>query len=165
MNCVTLPFARNYKNYTFYVEKLKSCIDETMPMWRDHWNEQKEEELRGQEFNPALQLFYDLEERKLFTYITVRDENDVIVGHFGLSYGINKQTSKQVSGDEVFYIKPEYRKGGLGMALIKFAKELAFSCGSEEFSLSYRVSVADLDPVMRRCGLHKIANVYTVRRP
>lgn len=155
---------RKYRNYTFYVEKLVDCIEETLPMWKAHWDEQKEEELRGQVFNPAIQYFYDLEEKQMFTYITVRDENDVLVGHFGLSYGLNKQTSKQVAGDEFFYMKPEHRKGGVGMALIKFAKELSFACGSEEFSLSYRVSVADLDPIMRRCGLHKLANVYTARR-
>ena len=154
---------RVYGDYTFYVEPIFDNLDETMVMWKDHWNEQKEEELRGVEFCPAVDYFRYLEENGNFAHITVRKGTE-LVGHFGVSFGINKQTSRRVAGDDFFYIKPDHRKGMLGIKLIKFARDYAFECGASEFSVSYRVSVDDLDPVLRRCGMHKIASVYTVRR-
>lgn len=154
---------RTYADYTFYVEPIGNNLPETIAMWKAHWGEQKEEELRGQTFCPAIDLFFYTESRGDFSYITVR-KGDELVGHFGLGFGINRQTSLRVAGDEFFYLKPEHRRGLLAVKLIKFAKAYAFRTGAHEFSLSYRVTVDDLDPVMRRCGLHKIANVYTARR-
>jgi GNAT superfamily N-acetyltransferase len=154
---------RKFGEYRFYVEPIADNLAETMAMWQDHWNEQKEEDLRGVTFKPAVGYFEYLESHGDFVHITVR-ERELLVGHFGLHFGINKNTSKRVAGDDFYYIKPEHRKGLLGVKLIKFARDYAFNLGAEEFSLTYRVSVDDLDPVMRRCGLHKIANVYTMRR-
>lgn len=155
---------RKYIDYMFYVEPLQDNLEETRAMWLAHWNEQKEEELRGVTFSPAVELFLDQEKHGVFTHITVR-HGEELVGHFGLHLGINKQTSRPTAGDDFFYLKPEHRKGMLAVKLIKFARDYAFNVlGAEEFSVSYRVSVDDLDPLLRRCGMHKIASVYTVRR-
>ena len=154
---------RTYGDYCFYVEHIGDNLSDTMSMWKDHWDEQQEEDLRGATFNPAVEYMEYLEQHGNFTYITVRFKEQ-LVGHFGLSFGLNKNTSCKVAGDDFFYVKPEHRKGAVGAKLIKFARDYAFHCGAEEFSVSYRVSVVDLDPLMRRCGLHKLANVYTVRK-
>ena len=154
---------RSFGDYTFYVEPIADNLPETMAMWQDHWNEQKEEELRGATFKPAIEYFKYLESHGDFSHITVRCKEE-LVGHFGLSFGTNKNTSERVAGDDFFYIRPDHRKGLLGVKLIKFARDYAFTLLAQEFSLSYRVSVQDLDPIMRRCGLRKIATVYTVRR-
>lgn len=155
---------RDYNEYRFYVEPIGDNLDEVMPMWKAHWDEQREEDLRGVVFCPAIDYFKQLEKSGHFVHITVRKDKE-LVGHFGLAFGMNKNTSQRVAGDDFFFIKPEHRKGLLGVKLIKFARDYSFEIGgATEFSVSYRVSVADLDPILRRCGMHKIASVYTVRR-
>lgn len=149
----------------FDVAPISADLDATMALWKAHWDEQQEEALRpGAQFKPAVDYFQWLEGQGHFRYITVRRDGELI-GHFGLGFGINKQTSARVAGDDFFYIKPEHRGGGVGSALVNFAKDFAFVSGAEEFSVSYRTSVQDLGPLLeKKCGMKKIATVYTVRK-
>ena len=154
---------RDYKDYRIYVESIADNLPETLAMWRAHWHEQREEDLRGVTFNPDVDGFIASEKTGAFKYITIR-QGALLVGHFGLRFGKNRNTSQLTAGDDFFYIQPEHRKGMLAVKLIKFARDFAFSVDAEEFSVSYRVSVDDLDPLLRRCGMHQIARVYQVRR-
>lgn len=140
-------------------------LDETVALWQAHWDEQRETDLRpGAKFSPAIDYFRWLQAQGHFHYITLRRDG-VLIGHFGLGFGINKQTSERVAGDDFFYIAPEHRGSGLGMALVNFAKDFAFAGGAVEFSVSYRVTVADIGPILeRKCGMKKIATVFTVRK-
>lgn len=149
----------------FEIAPIDGDLDATLALWQAHWDEQQEETLRpGAKFNPALDYFRWLESQGHFYYITVRKEGE-LVGHFGLGFGINKQTSGRVAGDDFFYIRPEHRGGGIGSAMVNFAKQFAFVSGAEEFSVSYRTTVDDLGPLLeRKCGMKKIATVYTVRK-
>lgn len=149
----------------FEVAPIDGDLDATMALWRAHWDEQQEETLRpGAQFNPAVDYFRWLEDQGHFRYITIRKDGE-LVGHFGLGFGINKQTSAKVAGDDFFYVAPAHRGGGLGVALVNFAKKFAFVSGAEEFSVSYRTSVQDLGPLLeKKCGMHKIATVFTVRK-
>lgn len=150
--------------YTVALAPLNAKIDDTVAMWRDHWNEQGEEAARAVEFNPDVPGFLDAEQRGWFAYIVVR-LGEEIVGHFGLAFRKNRQTSQFTAGDEFLYLKPEHRKGMLALKLIRFAKALAFEKGAVEFGVSYRTfGSVDIDPLLRRCGMSHIANVYSVRR-
>lgn len=159
-----MAYDRQYGEYTFYVEPITANLDETMAMWRAHWAEQSEEELRnGAKLNPHMEGFIAAEQAKNFIYITARKGSE-IVGHFGLKFGICRQTSERIAGDDFFYVKPEHRKGMLAYKLIKFARDAAFQCEAAEFTLSHRVSVPSLDVLLRRLGMRHIAHVHTIRR-
>lgn len=158
-----MSFDRTYQDYTFFVESIVDNLPETMAMWKAHWDEQKEEDLRGVLFSPDVEAFAKLEQIGAFSYLTVR-KGEELVGHFGVHFSRNKNTSQRTAGDDFFYIKPEHRKGMLAVKLIKFARDYAFNAGAEEFTVSFRTSVDDLGPVLRRCGMRHIAQAYSVRR-
>lgn len=159
-----MTFDRDYQGYRFYVEPIGDNLADTMAMWQAHWDEQREETLRaGAQFNPAVEEFRRLEAIGAFSYITVR-QGEELAGHFGIHFNTNKQTSQRAAGDDFFYLKPEHRKGFLAAKLIKFARDYAFNAGAEEFTVSFRTTVDDLGPLMTRCGMKRIAHVYSVRR-
>lgn len=159
-----MEFDRQYGDYTFYVEPIAANLDDTMAMWRDHWDEQTEEELRnGAKLNPHVEGFIAAEKAFDFIYLTVRLGSE-LVGHFGLKFGICRQTSERVAGDDFFYVKPEHRKGMLAYKLIKLARDIAFQLDAAEFTLSHRVSVPNLDVLLRRLGMRHIAHVHSIRR-
>lgn len=150
--------------YTIQRASLADRLDETVVMWRDHWNEQGEEAARAQPFNPDVAGFLDAEQRGWFAYLTVTRGDD-LVGHFGLSFGKNRQTSLLTAGDDFLYLKPEHRKGFLALKLIRAAVDLAFQNGAVEFGISFRTfGSVDLEPLLRRCKFKHLANVYSVRR-
>lgn len=158
------PLDRDCGEYRFYVEPLDDNIQETMQMWADHWGEQREECVRGIPLNPDVDQFMAMEKAKLFTYVTVRRNAD-IVGHIGISFGANRQTSRLIGNEDFFYLKPEHRKGMLALKLIKFARNLAFTFGATEFRMSHRFSAdARMGRLMERCGFVPLSIDYLSRR-
>lgn len=151
-------------DYSIAVSPLSCRLHDTLSLWKAHWDEQGEEAARRVPFNPDVDGFLDAEARGWFAYIAVK-QGDALVGHFGLQFHKNRQTSLYSAGDEFVYLKPEHRKGFLAARLIRFAKDLAFSQGAVEFNISFRTfGSVDITPLLERCGLRHIANVHSARK-
>jgi hypothetical protein len=152
----------DYGDYVIGVRSIRDHIRQTFALWKEHWAEQGEAAARSMECAPDLAQFLAGEDSGWFRYVAVM-HGDELVGHFGLSMGVSKNTSRKVAGDDFFFISKPHRHGMLGVKLVKFARDLAGSEGASEFSVSYRTfGSVDLDVMLRRCGLVHRANVYSL---
>lgn len=107
---------------TFQEEKLKDFLEELKPLLYDHWSEiaQDKEQVP---LDPDYQKYFELEKQGILHTVTVRD-GDTLIGYC-LSFIVPHIHYKStiMAMNDILYVKPSYRKGSIGIRLIKIVEE------------------------------------------
>lgn len=117
-------------DYSFSIEKLEDVLFESYTLYKEH-----HDELNGKDkqFKVDLPKYFQLESMGALMVFTIRDKDNVLVGH---SYFILMRNHNHlldiVADNTIFYITPEHRKGWLASKFIKYCDKLLFNGGMTE---------------------------------
>jgi GNAT superfamily N-acetyltransferase len=111
---------------TLQQERFAAIIEEMLPLIGDHWAEVTGS---GPPLDPAWDIFRDLDAKGLMRALTVRSDGE-LVGYitFILCPALHYQTIK-LAHDDAFYLRPEHRKGTLGIRMFVEAEKMLAADG------------------------------------
>lgn len=141
-------------------EPIHALWTEIWPLLHDHWQEIGL--WRDIPPDPDTQAYEAMETAGMLRVFTVRAEGWLIgYAAYVVRTHLHYRGSKQAVQD-VIYLKPEHRRGRLGLRLIRHADaELAREGVQAVF---HHVKVAhDFGPVLERIGYEQVEKVYTRR--
>ena len=108
-----------------------------------HWGELvSDEPLEGDR-----DYYIALERRQRFVFMTVRDQQGSLVGYLkAVLEGDPKRRTKKIVREDGWYLRPEVRKGRLGVVMVSFLEETLGKLGVDELLLTayYGTRAADL---------------------
>lgn len=89
--------------------------------------------------NPDFDLYISMEEQKMLSTITVREEGKLIGYQLAiLSYNMHYKDSYEALVD-IYYIHPDYRKGRVGIKLFKYCEEVYREKGVNKISTACKL--------------------------
>lgn len=136
---------------TYQRELLSDIKDELYPLLYDHWQEIGVFDKDKTPLFINWDRYFFLEEYGNFLTITARDD-EKLVGYYGAYILDHMHYNKTMfSIADVIYIKPEYRKGMIGVRLIKHTEEEAEKMGVRIFIISSKIGKS-LSPITKRLG-------------
>lgn len=113
----------NIPTYNISLAKVESCYDELLPLIKSHFNEISYHSYSGFELNPNKQMYIDCEKHGNLKLFIVKSGGNII----GYSaYFLNRHPHVNIlqAYQDAIYLSPDYRKFGIGTALIQFADNL-----------------------------------------
>lgn len=123
----------NLDDYSFSVEKLNDVLFESYPLYKEHHNELNGPEKR---FTVDLPKYMQLDSMQALMIFTIRDKDNVLVGH---SYFILMRNHNHlddiIADNTIFYITLEHRKGWLASKFIKYCDKILFNGGMTEIRM------------------------------
>lgn len=142
INIADIP-AEEYGDAVINVEFLKDCLDEIKPVHAQHWAE-TESYRHGIALNPNYEYMCNAEAQGRFMLFTVRVAGR-LVGNCMMYLSKSTHTQKWVAEEDTIFILPEYRKGRLGIRLIRYVEDVLLNMGVTEI----RVTVKEVNEVGR----------------
>ncbi len=142
INIADIP-PEDYGDAVINVEFLKDCLDEIKPVHAQHWAE-TESYRHGIALNPNYEYMCNAEAQGRFMLFTVRVAGR-LVGNCMMHLSKSTHTQKWVAEEDTIFILPEYRKGRLGIRLIRYVEDVLLNMGVTEI----RVTVKEVNEVGR----------------
>lgn len=141
---------------TYSVEKLADMLDEMKPLFNDHW-----EEIALFKDDVKLDPDYDkylLMEKGGFIHVCTARDDGVLIGYFVsiITPHLHYKQSKTLASD-IYFIKPDYRKGRTGIKLFQFAENEWRKEGVQVAYVGAKVS-NDVTKVWERLGYKVVEN-------
>jgi GNAT superfamily N-acetyltransferase len=142
----------------FQVECLDTCLEDSQSLLKKHWEEialNKDQV----PLDPDWLTYQSLDENGRLFIITARDEGR-LVGYsvYFLSRNFHYQ-SLFVAESDIFYLLPEYRKGLVGMKLLKFSEQALKNIGVNKIVSRIKIK-NDIGLIFERMGFEPIERVY-----
>lgn len=141
---------------TFQSEKLADMLDEMKPLFSDHWEEIAlfKDEI---ELDPDYDRYLLLEQAGGI-HVTTARHDDLLIGYMVafVVWHLHYKKSKTVVSD-IYYVRPEYRKGTLGVRLFQAAEAAWKSIGVQVAYVGAKVS-NDITKVWERLGYAVVEN-------
>jgi hypothetical protein len=107
--------------------KVSECFDEVLTLLDAHYQELSV--TKHYKLNPCFDLYKANESNGKCRVILCKD-NNVIVGYIVFFIDINLHYQDcLLATEDIYYLKPEYRKGRTGIKMFKFAEEYLKSLG------------------------------------
>jgi GNAT superfamily N-acetyltransferase len=108
---------------TFQQEKWSDCVAEMRPLWPEHWKE-----LALDQDKIALgcdEAKYEQGEAMGCLHIvTVRDDGRLVGYYYGmLMHHLHYMDAGLMCYSDVYFVKPEYRRGAIGAKFVSFVKK------------------------------------------
>ena len=127
-----------------------------LPLIEDHSVEVEDKNT----VDPDWETYKDLENNGALRIFTCRDGKK-LVGYavFVVTTGLNDLTQLYAQ-NIVLFLDKEYRKGLMGLKLIKFAEKCLMEDGVHSMSISVRNTVP-FDPLLKRNGYEPLERVWT----
>lgn len=145
---------------TFQEEKFSDCIDEGLPLLKNHY---KEVALNQDEI--PLDIDFDgylmLESLGKLFVLTVRDEGKLIGYHSViLSHSLHYRST--LFGDtDIFYVSPDHRGGRLGLRLFKESEARLKPKGVKQVLVQHKLHVHPyIGKILEYLGYREIEHVY-----
>jgi len=162
VDCVA-PEWRKRRGGPFAREWIHGLWEEVIPLLREH--KQEIAHYPDIELAPDFATYEALEMAGILRVYTARDHDGRLVGysaHF-VRPNLHYSKSKQASQD-VLFLLPEYRRGGLGLRLIQYA-DAQLATEGVEVSMQHVKARPDLDfsPLLKRLGYEHVDNIYCRR--
>jgi len=144
---------------TYQRERVRNMWNEALPLLREHY---KEVGLYNDKvlFDPDVEKYEMLDDMDILYIVTARDE-EKLVGYYACFIQPNlhyKQTLASTA--DVFYVHPEYRKGFVGIKLLKEAEEHMRDLGVDVMTLAFK-TYSPLDPLLERLGWDYTERFYS----
>jgi hypothetical protein len=107
--------------------KVSECFDEVLTLLDAHYQELSV--TKHYKLNPCYEIYKANEKNGKCRVILCKD-NDVIVGYIVFFIDINLHYQDcLLATEDIYYLKPEYRKGRTGIKMFKFAEDYLKSLG------------------------------------
>ena len=111
----------------YRITNAKECFDDVFKLLKDHYDEV--ETIKDFQLNPDYHVYFEADKKKLVKVILCEDDNK-LVGYIVFFVGPNLHYKDcLLATEDIYYLKPEYRKGRIGIKMFKFAEEYLKSIG------------------------------------
>lgn len=115
---------------------------------------------KGFKLNPDYEIYKQADERNTLK-IVIAQENDEIVGYIVYFVGINLHYKDcLLATEDIYYLKPEYRKGLIGPRMFVFAEKYLQSIGVNMIRYSTKTHL-DNSRLFEFLGCNFVEKVYT----
>lgn len=140
-------------------EFLVTCELEAQSLIEMHWEDIALNKDRIK-LNPDWERYHALEEAGAFKIFTARSD-DKLVGYFAVLVDYNPHYKDHLFAvNDVIYLHPDYRKGLVGLKLIKFAEECLKEDGVSVLTINTKVH-KPFDKLLSRLGFGLAERVYS----
>ena len=120
---------------TIGVEKLLDCWDDIITLAKAHWEETMQWQHGHQPFNPVYERYAEFERIGWLVLFVVRDDGKY-AGHGIMYLTPSMHTQAIIATEDLMFLLPEYRNGGVGRKLYKFVEDTMWSMGATEISVT-----------------------------
>jgi len=121
----------------YKIRNPKECFDEISKMFHNHYEELSV--TKQFNLNPDLEVYWEADKRKVLKVITCENNNEII-GYIIYFIGLNLHYKDcLLATEDIYYLKPEYRKGSTGIRMFKFAENYLKSIGVNMIKYSTKV--------------------------
>ena len=151
---------QNYFNsgVCFFSKKHKHIFEELKELLDEHWKEIASN-LEGIKLNPYTDYYFLIQEKGALHILTIRQNNKIIGYLVTFLYVHPHYQDHRFGQNDLFYIKPEHRKGSLAMKTIKRHEEEMIKLGVD--SVTYHMKPKkDFSALLIRQGHHLHETVY-----
>jgi GNAT superfamily N-acetyltransferase len=157
INLEEIP-SEEYQGFTIKAEYMGEILDELKPLHAEHWKE-TEKYRHGLQLNPDYGYMIDREQQGRFMLFTVR-QDELLVGNCMMYLSKSTHTQKWVAEEDTIFILPEYRKGRLGVRLIRYVDDVLRNMGISEIRVTTK-TVNSTENLMKRLGYTHTGNQLT----
>jgi len=157
INVEDIP-AEEYEGCLILAERIEDLVDEIKPLHAAHWAE-TESYRHGIELNADYDYMVNAERQGRFILFTVRYEG-TLVGNCMMYLSKSTHTQKWVAEEDTIFILPEYRKGRLGVRLIRYVEDVLRNMGISEIRITVK-TVNTVAKLMMRMGYAHTGNQLT----
>lgn len=143
---------------TYQQEFLAKIRRETEQLIQSHWQEiaLHQDKIR---LNPDWEAYADLEERGIFKLFTARDAG-TLIGYFGAFCRPHIHYRDHVFAyNDVLFLKTEYRSGGVGAGLLRFAEACLRDDGVSVMIVNTKCH-KPFDSLLLHLGYDHVENIY-----
>lgn len=138
--------------------KVSECFDDVLKLLDDHYNELSV--TKHYRLNPIYEIYKDNESSGKCRVILCKDD-DQIVGYIVFFIDANLHYKDcLLATEDIYYLKPEYRKGTIGIKMFKFAERYLKSLGVNMIRYSTKVHM-DNSKLFEFMGYTFIEKVFT----
>lgn len=116
----------------YQIESILSVAAEALPLLQKHYDELTLNK-DVVKLSPAWDRYAELEELGRFVVMTLRTEQNVLVGYsaFFLDFHLHYSDMPMASND-VLYLEPELRRSGHGLGLIQYSEDTLVALGAQK---------------------------------
>lgn len=139
-------------------ERIADCLDEIKFVHEQHWKE-TEQYRHGIPLNPDYNYIVNAERLGRFILFTVRSDGK-LVGNCMMYLSKSTHTQKWVAEEDTIFILPEYRKGRLGVRLIRYVEDVLRNMGVTEIRVTVK-TVNRVGELLQHLGYQHTGNQLT----
>lgn len=144
----------------YRVTNVKECFDNVFELLKDHYDEV--ETLKDLQLNPDYCIYFEADKKNLVKVILCEDDNKLI-GYIVFFVGPNLHYKHcLIATEDIYYLKPEYRKGRTGIKMFQFAEKYLKSIGINMIRYSTRTKL-DNSKLFEYLGCNFIEKVFIKR--
>jgi GNAT superfamily N-acetyltransferase len=112
---------------TYKISNAKDCFDRIIKLFDEHYNELSV--TKEYDLNPCYEVYFEADKRNL-VQVVLCENDDELIGYivFFLAPSLHYKDCMQATED-IYYLKPQYRKGTIGIKMFKFAEKHLKSIG------------------------------------
>ena len=121
----------------YKIAKVSECFDEVLKLLDNHYQELSV--TKNYPLNPDYEVYKQADETGNVRVILCTND-DVIVGYIIFFIGLNLHYKDcLLATEDIYYLKPEYRKGTTGIKMFKFAEKYLKTLGVNMIKYSTKV--------------------------
>lgn len=143
---------------TYEVGNAKECFNEIQRLFQDHYEEISL--LKDYELKPDYARYFSIHEKDMLQVILCKDDNK-IVGY--IVFFICKHLHYidcVLATEDIYYLKPEYRKGRTAIKMFKFAEQYLKSLNVDMIKYGTKIH-SDNTSLFEYMGYSFTEKVYT----
>lgn len=142
----------------FARETWADCVDELRPMFVRHWEEialQKDKV----PLDPCYERYEEMDALGALNITTARLDGELVGYMIAVVSPHLHYNSTVMAFHDIYYMKPEHRRGWNGVRLFRAAEQNLKDAGAEQFFVGHKVGL-DLGPIFKRLGYSHVETTY-----
>lgn len=136
---------------TYQTEKMIPCIGEIQTLIHGHW-----EEIAGHkdkiDLDPDWEKYRVMEEAGMVAMATVRDDGRMVGYSIFFVVPLMHYKKHRAASNDVVYLHPDYRKGFVGIRLLKYSHEMIKKLGGVHRIIWHLKPKSDWSAILERMG-------------
>jgi L-amino acid N-acyltransferase YncA len=127
---------------TYKVEKWHDCWRDLAPMWRGHWNETGLHR-DVTDLGVDIERYNKIEDAGALQVLVAREDGKAIGYHLCLICSHPHYYETVIALTDTYFLHPDYRKGMIGIKMLREVERILFSRGVKKLFIQTRVA----DPI------------------
>lgn len=144
----------------YRITNAQECFDRITKLFDEHYKELSvTQELK---LNPDYKIYFDADKRNVVKVVLCEDDNELI-GYIVFFVGPNLHHKDYLlATEDIYYLKPEYRKGRTGIKMFQFAEKYLKSIGINMIKYTTNIYL-DKSRLFEYLGCNFIEKVFIKR--